>query len=88
MYFVLPSVTGTPAYGGSVANETTAVQRLERIGKMDVSSSTVGKYDIGIAGDSAGDTIKYTIVLVNTGTTTLKSIKVSSSQLLEQLERY
>ncbi len=85
---VLSSVTGTPAYGGSVTNETTAVQRLERIGVMDVSSSTVGIDDIGIAGDSAGDTIKYTIVLANAGTTTLKSIKIFSSQLLEQLERY
>lgn len=44
--------------------------------------------DIGLAGDSAGDKIKYTITLNNTGTTTLNSMTVSSAELLAQFERY
>lgn len=88
LYCLISSVTGSPAYGGSITNSSTAVQRLERIGVINVSSSTIVENDMGLAGDSAGDSIRYTIVLVNTGTTTLKLIEVFSAQLQEQFERY
>lgn len=50
--------------------------------------TTTVEDDIALAGDSAGDKIKYIITLDNTGTTTLNSISVSSAELLAQFERY
>lgn len=88
MHLFLRSVTGSPAYGGSITNSSTAVQLLERTGICFVSATTTVEDDTGLAGDSAGDKIKYTITLDNTGSTTLTSITVSSDQLLAQLERY
>lgn len=79
---------GSSAYGSPVTDADTAVQPLKRTGSVLVSASTKAEYDAGVAGDSAGDTIQFKIILVNTGTTTLSSMSVSSAQLLEQFERY
>ncbi|CAM9789547.1 unnamed protein product, partial [Ectocarpus sp. 6 AP-2014] len=79
------SVIGSSAYGSPVTDTDTAVQSLNRTGSVLVSTTTIAENDAGVAGDSAGDTIKYKISLVNTGTTTLSSVSVASTQLLEQL---
>ncbi len=78
----------TPDKQHEVASSEMAVQSLERTGEVNVSLSTTPKGDTGLAGDSAGDTINYTILLNNTGTTTLRNITVTSPQLLAQFERY
>lgn len=89
LYLILfRSVTGSPAYGGSVTNSSTAVQPLERTGKILVDMAAVVEDDLGLAGDSAGDKIKYIITLRNTGTTTLNTITILSAELLTQFERY
>lgn len=41
----------------------------------------------GIGGDSAGDKMKLTIDLGNTGSTTLTAIDISSVELRNQVER-
>lgn len=71
-----------------VADTGIAVQELERTGEVSVSSNTTIKKDGDPDGDSAGDTIDYTILLTNNGTTTLSNITVTSAQLLEQVQRY
>ena len=71
-----------------VGNSTIVVQPLERTGEVSVSVGTTPKADNGLAGDSAGDTVDFIILLNNTGTTTLSNITVTSTQLLAQFERY
>lgn len=82
------SVTGSPRSGGFITNSSTATQYLERKGELSASARAVVIDSDGIVGDSAGDTIEYTIELTNTGTTSLTSISVSSALLLDQYERY
>lgn len=82
-----PSVTGSPANGSPISASSIAVQSLERTGEILIFSSTRVKDDKDLAGDSAGDTIDYAILLENNGTTTLSAISVSSTQLLAQFER-
>ena len=65
-----------------------AAQSLERTGSLSAKAACTASDSDGIAGDSAGDSIEYTIDLENTGTTTLTAVDVSSAALRHQLDRY
>lgn len=81
-------MTGSPVSGGRIANSSTATQLLQRLGELSVwCDATVRDTDTK-DGPSAGDTIEYKIRLNNTGSTTLKSISVTSTLLLGQFDRW
>lgn len=83
-----PRVTGDLRSGDIITNSSTATQALSRTADLNVSVSAGVVDSDATSGDSAGDTIEYTIKLGNNGTTTLSDISAFSALLLGQLSRY
>lgn len=67
-----------------MTDSSTVTQSLKRTGILSAVAACLVRDTDGITGDSAGDSIAYTITLANTGTTTLTDMSVSSATLMAQ----
>ena len=81
-------VDGYLPSGDAVTSSSTATQTLHRTAGVATSVNATMRDSDSVPGDSAGDTIEYTIQLVNEGTTTLTGISVYSALLMAQEARY
>lgn len=70
---------GTPPLAANVTETATATVALVTLDKIGVDIHQVLVDRDTIRGETAGDTVDYTVSVTNEGTTTLSAIAVSSS---------
>ncbi|CAM9294792.1 unnamed protein product, partial [Ectocarpus fasciculatus] len=79
------SVTSTPPLGAPFTTTSSATVTFSTSDKVGIDIQETLVDSDTIIGESAGDTVEYTITITNEGTTTLSAIAVSSSLLDDQL---
>lgn len=80
------SVRGTPPLAANVTETATATVTLVTRDKAGVEIHQVLVDSDTIRGETAGDTVDYTVSITNEGTTTLSAFAVSSSLLGDEFE--